>query len=75
MKAAKTKVAGEAFLIKRNAKQEIVGDYVVAPGHSILCAAGNKKAGMPILPKHLGDEMFEKAIKAKAIINAPVKEK
>jgi hypothetical protein len=75
-KAAKAKVGGEAFFIKRNAKGNVEGDYIVAPGISIVCAAGTKKAGHPIKSQHFADgKMFDKFVGLKQIIPAPVEDK
>lgn len=71
-KAAKIKIGGEAFFIKRNAKNQVVGDYVVADGISIVCAAGTKKAGQPIKSKHFSDgKMFDAFVGRKQIVKVP----
>lgn len=72
---AKIVAKGEAFFVKRNVKGNVVGDYVVADGISIVCAAGTKKAGQPIKSQHFAvSKDFDKHLKARQIVEAPVVE-
>jgi hypothetical protein len=75
MAKEKTKLKGEAFFIKRGKNGKVIGDYVVADGISIICAAGTKKAGQLIKDKHFADpKMFDAKVGAKQIVPAPVEE-
>ena len=64
--------ASDVHFIKRDKKKNIVGDYVVAQGHSVLTKVGQKNEGQPMLAKYLanGDADLEKLITSKVVCKA-----